>query len=116
MQSLDLQSNINSESRDIYLSNSLCGAVSPLTHASLSKRGFAAVWRLLALGAPKKAVRDPCLSFFGVEEDTAAEIEDVAFLLALMVDEKTVKRVKFLIDGKLHAPISGLASCINHAE
>jgi hypothetical protein len=40
------------------------------------------------LGAPKKAVRDPCLSFFGVEEDTAAEIEDVAFLLALMVDGK----------------------------
>jgi hypothetical protein len=35
-------------------------------------------------GAPKKAVNDPCLSFFGVVEDTAAETEEVAFLLRLM--------------------------------
>jgi hypothetical protein len=61
----------------------------------------------LALGAPKKAVRDPCLSFFGVEEDTAAETEDVAFLLALMVDGNRGDAVDLLIDGKLHAPISG---------
>jgi hypothetical protein len=47
-------------------------------------------------GAPKKAVNEPCLSFFGVVEDTAAETEEVAFLLRLMGDDgETVTRTKF---------------------
>lgn len=69
-----------------------------MTHASLSNRGFADVWTSLfpPAGAPKKAVNEPCLSFFGVVEDTAAETEEVAFLLRLMGDDgETVTRTKF---------------------
>ena len=53
-----------------------------MTHASLSKRTFDAV-RVSPPpeGETKKEVRDPCLSFFGVDGEAAPERDDVAFLL-----------------------------------
>jgi len=44
-------------------------------------------------GAPKKEVKEPCLSFFGADgEVTAAERDDVAFRLAFILLTKAVVR------------------------
>ena len=66
----------------LYFSNSFCGFVKLLIHASLSKRTLEVVWiSLPPIGDPKKAARDPCLSFFGADGEAAEDREDVAFLL-----------------------------------
>jgi len=77
-----------------YLSSSFCDAVRLLIHAFLSKRTFGPVCRsLLPAGEPKKEVRDPCFSFFGADGDvTAAEREEVAFLLTFMVVPEVISR------------------------
>jgi len=42
---------------------------------------------LFKVGDPKKAVKEPCLSFFGADGDvTAAERDDVAFLFTFIDD------------------------------
>ena len=49
---------------------------------------------LLPPGAPKNAVREPCLSFFDSDGDVTAEREDVAFLLrAIEFDRKVDQTV-----------------------
>jgi hypothetical protein len=51
-------------------------------------------------GAPKKAVSEPCLSFFGADGDTtAAEMEEAAFRLTFIFGKGALRRV----DPKWHA-------------
>lgn len=77
-----------------YLSSSFCDAVRLLIHAFLSNLILGPVWRsLLPEGEPKKEVRDPCFSFLGADGDvTAAERDEVAFLLTFMVVPETISR------------------------